>query len=239
MQVKWKKMKVPLVNEFPNKGTICFKDFVARDTNKEVKKAAIDFVGRKSDQNILVISGEIGDGSTFLACAILNEINSRFPSETVFFITLETILYWLKTNQNKEILNPKYLDSHYAIVIDSYFDKRGQKEFEKFLLILKNVKTKIVITCNNDVHVDIDFFRIRIQPRSNKEKAIILRKVLKNEDVVFPRSVIHYLANSHYSGVRELVNMVIVLLAASAIFKCKINLPFVKRQIEKIEMRRT
>ena len=108
----------------------------------------------------------------------------------------------------------------------------------KFFL-LKNVKTKIVITCNNDVHVDIDFFRIRIQPRSNKEKAIILRKVLKNEDVVFPSSVIHYLANSHYSGVRELVNMVIVLLAASAIFKCKINLPFVKRQIEKIEMRRT
>ncbi|HLG33698.1 MAG TPA: DnaA/Hda family protein [Bacteroidia bacterium] len=215
--------------------TSYFSNFFAADVNKKAKTAAIEFARNTADKSVLVISGQCGNGSTHLAFAIVNAIRKNTPEQRIFSTTFENVQYGLKSKQSQEKLRTSFLNSHSVVLIDSYTDKIWEAASKELLTRLQDVRTKVIITCAEDVSVDLQHRHIRLFPPSDKEKVQIIKDVLKklvlkDEKIAFSNSAILYLSSADFGSVRHLQGLIISLLARRHLNNYEIDLHFVKKE---------
>jgi chromosomal replication initiation ATPase DnaA len=218
----------PFSSNYIAKGNSTFDNFITIGSNGKTKLRAVYFARNQTAQNVLVISGAVGNGSTHLSLAILNEIESQHPKETVFYASFETIVSWIKNNKNTDILNAEFLNSNIAVLIDSYTDKVYKSEAQTLFGILKEVRSKVIFTCTNDVEFETKHYRISI-PFTIDKKAIV-KMLLAKEQLAMPQDAIQYLSEANFGSVRDMESIIISLLAKKRIYNSEIDLETVMNE---------
>ena len=208
-----------------------FNTFIATESNVEAKQVAFDYASDKSNFQTLVISSSVGNGATHLAWAIVNEITQNEELENYYFVSFERLMIDISKNGelSKEMLNSKSV-----VVIDSYFNNDGKKS-NYLISTLEGVKTKVIITCNEETNIPIEHFRINLTCPNKNDRTTIIEKILTKLSVVFNQEIIDFIVEKDFTSVRILEGFVSTLLAKSQLENEIVDINFTKKVFEEVK----
>lgn len=163
---------------------------------------------QKPPYNLLIITGEMGTGKTLLARAILKDFQKQFPSYNVFQTSYECLLLYTLDKH----LDPEFFDQYHLILIDSYTSTFSNDSID-LSTILKNVRSKVIITCVTDLNPDFEHSRIHLTHADQDDKIEILKKFSMNNNVHLTEEIILFIAQLKFPNTRNLLNFTNDLVA--------------------------
>jgi chromosomal replication initiation ATPase DnaA len=208
-----------------------FNTFVASESNVEAKQIALDFASDKSNFQTLVISSSVGNGATHLTLAIVNEITQNEELENYYFVSFETLMRDIAKygELSKEMLNSKS-----AVVIDSYFNWDDKKS--KYLIsTLEGVKTKVIITCNEETIIPVEHYRINLSCPNKNDMTTIVERHLTNLSIIHNQEMIDFLVELNFTSVRILGGFVNTLWVKSQLENKIVDINFTKKVFESLK----
>ena len=201
-----------------------FEKFIALESNIAAKKTAIDFVSDKSGSQTLVISSTIGNGATHLATAILNRCEAENENKEAASISFDSLCEYYD-ELDFDILNNKS-----ALLIDSYYESKRMQP--KLLTnIIENVKTKIIITCTDQVNIPLESQCISLICPQHYEMKVILENLLSEEKYSFSEDIISYIADQNLESVRYAQSFMIMLSAYGSLNRKAITLDIARNKM--------
>jgi chromosomal replication initiation ATPase DnaA len=208
-----------------------FNTFIATESNVEEKQVAFDYASDISNFQTLVISSSLGNGATHLAWAIVNEITQNEELENYYFVSFETLDRDILKNGelSKEMLNSKSV-----VVIDSYFNWDDKKS-NYLISTLEGVKTKVIITCNEETIIPVEHFRINISCPNKNDTTTIIESLLIKLNIYCNKEIIDFIVEKDFTSVRILEGFVIALWAKSHLENEKVDLNYTKKVFEELK----
>lgn len=208
-----------------------FNTFIATESNFEAKQIAFDYASNNSNFQTLVISSSVGNGATHLAWAIVNQFTQNEELENYYFVSFETLMRDISKNGelSKEMLNSKSV-----VVIDSYFNWDDKKS-NYLISTLEGVKTKVIITCNEETIIPVEHFRINISCPNKNEKTTIIESLLIKLNIDYNKEIVDFIAKQNFTSVRILEGFVSTLWAKSHLENKIVELNYTKKVFEELK----
>jgi chromosomal replication initiation ATPase DnaA len=209
-----------------------FDNFIAEESNIEAKQIALDFAKNKTKFKTLVISSSLGNGATHLACAIMNEVKLKQKKNNIFFVSFESLVCHIKDFGE---LPKEFLNEHYLITIDSYYNWNNQ--LSNYLISrLKDVKSKMIITCSEFTDVPVENVRINLSLPNISDRFLIIENLLNREKFDLSKDVIDYITKSKgFNSIRALEGFFIMLCVRAKLEGQTINLSYTKKIMKILE----
>jgi hypothetical protein len=126
------------------------------------------------------------------------------------------------------------LNSKSVVVIDSYLNNDGKKS-NYLISTLEGVKTKVIITCNEETNIPIEHFRINLTCPNKNDRTTIIEKILTKLSVVFNQEIIDFIVEKDFTSVRILEGFVSTLLAKSQLENEIVDINFTKKVFEEVK----
>ncbi len=120
------------------------------------------------------------------------------------------------------------------MVIDSYFNNDGKKS-NYLISTLEGVKTKVIITCNEETNIPIEHFRINLSCPNKNDREIITHKLFTNLSIIHNQEIIDFIVEKDFTSVRILGGFVNTLWAKSQLENEKVDLNFAKKVFEELK----
>lgn len=196
--------------------------------------------------NPLMIYGGVGLGKTHLVQAVGNDIRMNSPEKTVVYVSSEKFtqqfIEAVRNNKVSEFTN-SYLLVDVLILDDVQFLSGKEKTQETFFHIFNHLHQlgKQIIMTSDCPPKDLKGLQERLlsrfkwgltadlqQPDFETKFAIIMTK-MDQEGITLPDNVIEYLAYSVDTNVRELVGVLISLVAQASLNQREIDLELAKQ----------
>ena len=208
-----------------------FNTFIATESNVEAKQVAFDYASDISNFQTLVISSSVGNGATHLAWAIVNEIIQNEELENYYFVSFERLMSDILKNGelSKEMLNSKSV-----VVIDSYFNNDDKKS-NYLISTLEGVKTKVIITCNEETNIPVEQYRINLSCPNKNDREIIIHKQFTNLSIIHNQEIIDFIVEKDFTSVRILEGFLISLWAKSQLENKKFDLKYTIKVFEELK----
>lgn len=208
-----------------------FNTFIATESNVEAKQIAFDYASDKSNFQTLVISSSLGNGATHLAWAIVNQFTQNKELENYYFVSFETLMRDISKNGEltKEMLNSKSV-----VVIDSYFNWDNKKS--KYLIsTLEGVKTKVIVTCNEETNIPIEHFRINLSCPNKNDRTTIIESLIIKLNIDYNKEIVDFIAKQNFTSVRILEGFVSTLWAKSYLENKIVDINFTKKVFDRLK----
>lgn len=219
-------------NNYPTKESESFDNFIAIDTNTTTKSMAMEFALSRTPYNVLGISSTIGNGATHLALAVLNKIETN--ENKVFYSSFERLIYNNPKINELTIFNKDFLNSKSLIFIDGYFESSQNEINKKIVEVLKNVKTKIIFTYIEGTKVPIVQKEINTSMPSVIEKEIIIKQLLKTEEMDLSSESINFIASISDLSVRAIEGLIISIIAKRKLGDTTPDIQIVKNILDRM-----
>lgn len=198
----------------------------------------------------LYLHSNSGLGKTHILHAVANYIKDNFPSLRICLISTTDFLNDMIDSMTKNKMpdfRRKYTDLVDLLMIDDVHELKGktqtQNEFFYVFNELHNKHKQLIFTSDrppNEIDGLEERIRTRlswglvldIQPPDLETRIAILKKKALAEDIYLPEDVIHVIADSIRTNIRELEGSLIRLAAYSSIFKVDIDVEIAKEQLK-------
>lgn len=215
-------------SNYPAQKKASFDNFIAIDSNHDAKSIAIQFALEQTSYNVLGIASTIGNGATHLALAILNEIEKQNKTIEVFYSSFEDLVMNNQSENELTIFNTEFLESKSLILIDSFYISSDKTFTNKFFEVLKQVKTKIIITYTEGIKISLVQKEIHLCKPSRIEKVKIINNILNAEKINLSAEVIDFISIQNNISVREIGCLIISIHASETLGKFRADKEFVK-----------
>ncbi|MEL6536744.1 MAG: chromosomal replication initiator protein DnaA [Bacteroidota bacterium] len=225
-----------------------FESYIEGDCNRLARQAgqAVAKQPGVTSFNPLMIYGGVGLGKTHLVQAVGNDIRMNSPEKTVVYVSSEKFtqqfIEAVRNNKVSEFTN-SYLLVDVLILDDVQFLSGKEKTQETFFHIFNHLHQlgKQIIMTSDCPPKDLKGLQERLlsrfkwgltadlqQPDFETKFAIIMTK-MDQEGITLPDNVIEYLAYSVDTNVRELVGVLISLVAQASLNQREIDLELAKQ----------
>ena len=97
------------------------------------------------------------------------------------------------------------------------------------------MKTKVIITCNEETNIPIEHFRINLTCPNKNDRTTIIEKILTKLSVVFNQEIIDFIVEKDFTSVRILEGFVSTLLAKSQLENEIVDINFTKKVFEEVK----
>lgn len=225
-----------------------FESYIEGDCNRLARQAGQAVANQPgvTSFNPLMIYGGVGLGKTHLVQAVGNEIRTTHPEKTVVYVSSEKFtqqfIEAVRNNKVSEFTNA-YLLVDVLILDDVQFLSGKEKTQETFFHIFNHLHQlgKQIIMTSDCPPKDLKGLQERLlsrfkwgltadlqQPDFETKMAIIQTK-MDQEGITMPNNVVEYLAYSVDTNVRELVGVLISLVAQASLNQRDIDLELAKQ----------
>ena len=206
----------------PSGSEYTFENFIVGASNK-MAHAACTAIAKKpaSSFNPLFIYGDSGLGKTHLLYAIINELRHNFPNMNIVYVkgddfTNELLEYI--ANKNTTAFRNKYRKADVLLIDDIQFiagKESTQLEFfhtfnalyedHKQIILVADRPPKDMKTLENRLRTRFEWgLIVDVQQPDYELRLAILKRKAKDIGVNIPTPVMHYLADSLRSNIRQL-----------------------------------
>lgn len=237
----------PLVESHLNPN-YTFESYIEGDCNRLARQAgqAVSKQPGVTSFNPLMIYGGVGLGKTHLVQAIGNDIRMTTPEKTVVYVSSEKFtqqfIEAVRNNKVAEFTN-SYLLVDVLVLDDVQFLSGKEKTQETFFHIFNHLHQlgKQIIMTSDCPPKDLKGLQERLlsrfkwgltadlqQPDFETKMAIIQTK-MDQEGITMPDNVVEYLAYSVDTNIRELVGVLISLVAQASLNQRDIDLELAKQ----------
>lgn len=237
----------PLVESHLNPN-YTFESYIEGDCNRLARQAgqAVASQPGVTSFNPLMIYGGVGLGKTHLVQAVGNDIRMKSPEKTVVYVSSEKFtqqfIEAVRNNKVSEFTN-SYLLVDVLILDDVQFLSGKEKTQETFFHIFNHLHQlgKQIIMTSDCPPKDLKGLQERLlsrfkwgltadlqQPDFETKMAIIQTK-MDQEGIALPDNVVEYLAYSVDTNVRELVGVLISLVAQASLNQRDVDLELAKQ----------
>jgi hypothetical protein len=131
-------------------------------------------------------------------------------------------------------LSKEMLNSKSVVVIDSYFNNDGKKS-NYLISTLEGVKTKVIITCNEETNIPVEQYRINLFCPNKNDMEIITHKLFTNLSIIHNQEIIDFIVEKDFTSVRILEGFLITLLAKSRLENEKFDLNYTIKIFEELK----
>ncbi len=229
-----------------------FDKFIVGNSNKFAHAAALAVAKQPAEAyNPLFIYGQSGLGKTHLLYAIAAMIRQTYPSYRIIYVKGEDFTNELVSAiQEGDVQNfrAKYRMADLLLIDDIQFiagKERTQEEFFHTFNALYEAKKQIVLTSDRppkEINTLEDRMKTRfewglladIQPPDYETRMAIIQAKAKDLGIQLPNDVVHIIAETLHSNVRQLEGTVKKIRAMHDLLGQNINVDLAMRAIEEV-----
>jgi len=230
-----------------------FDNFIVGPTNnlaQAAAKAVAEIPGKNGKYPSLYIHSSSGLGKTHLLHAVANEINERYPNQTVCLITardfMEEMIELVKKNRINEFVK-KYTEKIDVLMIDDIHElKNKEGTQDQFFHVFNEMhnKGKQLIFTSDKRPKEIDGISERIKTRLQwgltvdikapdlETRIAILRKKMEDLDLFLTEDILTYIASKVKNNIRALEGSLVQLKAYSDLMNVELELDLVKETLK-------
>ncbi len=230
-----------------------FDNFIVGPTNNMAQAAAravAELPGKNGKYPSLYIHSSSGLGKTHLLHAVANEINDRYPNQTVCLITardfMEEMIELVKKNRINEFVK-KYTEKVDVLMIDDIHElKNKEGTQDQFFHVFNEMhnKGKQLIFTSDKRPKEIDGISERIKTRLQwgltvdikppdlETRIAILRKKMEDLELFLTEDILTYIASKVKNNIRALEGSLVQLKAYSDLMNVELELDLVKETLK-------